>query len=173
MFPRAALIALFALACSEDRPRPKGIICTRCGACEESRPLMAPGHVLGTIDYPDPPPTSGDHNPCWATWGVHTDVVPAERWVHNLEHGGIVFLYRTEDGGALAQEDEAALTDLVNRLPRTLLTAYPELPGRFGVVAWGFRLVSDCLDVDADEKFYAKHFDDISPEHIPDQPSCN
>jgi len=173
MFPRAAFLALITLACAGDRPPPKGDVCTRCGACEEHRPVTSAGHLLGTIEYPDPPPTGGDHNPCWATWGVHTDAVPAERWVHNLEHGGVVFLYRSDDGGTLAPDDETALTDLVNRLPRTLLTAYTgPLQGRFAVIAWGYRLVSDCLDLEADQKFYDEHFD-RAPEDIPDDPSCN
>jgi Protein of unknown function (DUF3105) len=169
MPPRALLFFMLsaaAAACSEDGP--KGTV-----PCEESRPVSTAGHVFGTIDYPDPPPTGGDHNPCWATWGVHTDVVPTEQWVHNLEHGGVVFLYQAGEGGSLRPDEEAALTALVGRLPRTLLTAYPgPLNGRFAVIAWGHRLVSECLDVDADERFYAEHFDH-APEHIPDNPTCN
>jgi hypothetical protein len=173
MLLRALLssLALVLVACSEDR-RPSGTVCTKCGDCEEARPVTSAYHVLGPIEYPDPPPTGGDHNPCWATWGVHDDVVPVENWVHNLEHGGVVFLYTTSDGGALDAKDDAALKELVGMLPRTLLTEYPALPKRFGVVAWGHRLVSDCLDVDADQQFYAKHFN-LAPESIPDDPKCN
>src|SRR5262245_31414021 len=144
------LLGMSAAACSETTtPRPTGTICTTCGDCEEDQPVESASHLLGTIDYPDPPPAGGDHNPCWTTWGVHTDVVPAERWVHNLEHGGVVYLYRE------AASD--TLLTFVNELPRTVLTGYADLPKKFGVVAWGHRLVSDCMDENAARDFYAKH----------------
>ena len=141
--------------------------------------------MFGTIDYPDPPPTGGNHNFCWATWGVHHDVVAPENWVHNLEHGGVVFLYSSRTAldsarrGA-AQGDAAvdagdALSEvdaLVERLPRTLDTQYSALPKTFAVVAWGYRLVSDCVDFDAAADFYAKHFNQ-GREDIPDNPPCN
>ena len=128
--------------------------------------------MLGTIDYPDPPPAGGDHNPCWTTWGVHMDVVPVERWVHNLEHGGVVYLYRdaAPDGGD--DKTVTELTALVKELPRTVLTQYADLPKAYGVVVWGHRLVSDCMDEKAARDFYAKHFDQ-APESIPDDPPCN
>jgi len=105
------ILALSFAACAETRPT--GTVCTTCGDCEEERPVESASHLLGPIDYPDPPPAGGDHNPCWTTWGVHADVVPVERWVHNLEHGGVVYLYRegaapnadagTSDDGTLAE----------------------------------------------------------------------
>ncbi|HEX3596273.1 MAG TPA: DUF3105 domain-containing protein [Polyangiaceae bacterium] len=174
------LAAVHSTACSSSRPTPKGgTVCDSCGACEESRAVTSANHVLGTIDYPDPPPTGGDHNPCWATWGVHDDVVKPENWVHNLEHGGMVFLYRSRaelngagttpgaDGGTLADIDA-----LVQQLPRTLSTEYAALPRTFAVVAWGHRLVSDCVDLAAAHAFYDEHFNQ-GPEDIPDDPTCN
>ena len=170
--------ALLTPACTASSA---GGACDECGACDESIPPTSRNHVLGPIDYPDPPPTGGDHNPCWATWGVHEDVVPPERWVHNLEHGGIVFLYRSRaalpgtnlgdaeaaDAGALSQLDT-----LVERLPRTLLTEYSALPKAFAVVSWGHRLVSDCVDLNAAERFYEVHFDH-APEDIASNPACD
>ena len=166
-------------------------MCTACGDCEEAIPIESANHVLGPIDYADPPPAGGDHNPCWTTWGVHTEVVPPERWVHNLEHGGVVYLYRDGavsggDAGASTDPTVAELTALVEELPRTVLTPYLELQKAYGVVAWeaeregsppsaagwGHRLVSDCMDSKAARDFYAKHFDQ-APESIPSDPSCN
>jgi hypothetical protein len=178
-FVGAAASACSSSTASTSTPRPTGTVCDRCGVCEESIPPTSANHVLGPIDYPDPPPTGGDHNPCWATWGVHHDVVAPENWVHNLEHGGIVFLYRS-----LAALDSAAQVDsgqsdglseldaLVERLPRTLDTQYSALPKTFAEVSWGHRLVSDCVDLDAAADFYAAHFNQ-GPEDIPDNPSCN
>jgi len=64
------------------------------------------------IPYPSYPPTYGPH---WAatTWGFHTEAVPDERAVHNLEHGGVVASYNN-----IPAESLAAL--------RALLTTYPK-----------------------------------------------
>jgi hypothetical protein len=129
-------------------------------------PVTSALHVTGPIDYPDPPPVGGPHHMCWGTWGVHTDVLEAERWVHNLEHGGIVYLDNCPDG---CDTEIAQLSALVVSLPRTLLTSYALLPKRFAAVAWGYRLVSDCFDRDAFERFYAEHFDH-GRESIADDP---
>lgn len=45
-----------------------------------------------TIKYDYDIPTFGDHRRLWAQWGEYK-YVPAQRWMHNLEHGGIVLLY--------------------------------------------------------------------------------
>ena len=51
------------------------------------------------ISYSENPPSSGPHWPFWEqTWGEHSDVVPRERWVHNLEHGGVILLYNCPQG---------------------------------------------------------------------------
>jgi hypothetical protein len=181
------VLSLVASACSSKTyatPGPTGTVCDRCGACEESIHPTSANHVPGTIDYPDPPPTGGDHNFCWATWGVHHDVVAPENWVHNLEHGGVVFLYSSRtaldssasDAQGDAQVDAGdALPEvdaLVEKLPRTLDTQYSALPKTFAVVSWGHRLVSDCVDLGAAADFYAAPFNQ-APEDIPDDPPCN
>lgn len=146
-------------------------LCSACGGCEEVQPIaMNIVHTDDPIDYPDPPPTSGSHNMCWATWGVHDAPTPAERWVHNLEHGGVIYLYNCPDGCAA---DVATLSQIVASHNRTLLTAYDKLPKRFAAVAWGHRLVTDCVDVDAYTKFYDENFDhgDESLDANPDA-SC-
>jgi hypothetical protein len=147
------------------------VLCASCGGCEQVQTVGTNNyHTTDPITYPDPPPTSGPHNPCWARWGVATVQVLPERWVHNLEHGGIVFLYNCPDGCAT---DIATLTDLVTAHDRTVLTEYDALPGRFAVVAWGHRLVTSCVDPVAFAKFYTENFDHGS-ESESDQPddSC-
>ena len=129
--------------------------CTRCGACPELLPQTSAKHVVGPIEYAIRPPAGGDHDPCWASWGVHADAVPERNWVHNLEHGGVVFLHNCPDGCAA---DLAKLTELANAHERTLLTPYPELRVRFAAIAWGVRLQSDCFDLRAFQAFYDAHF---------------
>ncbi|HEX2678719.1 MAG TPA: DUF3105 domain-containing protein [Polyangiales bacterium] len=141
-------------------------IATTCGGCEEHLPVTSAQHLVGTIHYPDPPPAGGDHNECWGTWGVHDTPLAAEHWVHNLEHGGVVFLYDCPSG---CTAEVAALAKLVNAKPRTILSLYAPMPTRFAVVSWGYRLESDCLDLDAFTAFYLAHVNQ-APEDIPDNP---
>lgn len=123
-------------------------------------------HTTNPLVYADLPPTSGPHNPCWARYNVHETAALPERWVHNLEHGAVVFLYNCPEGCAA---DVAALTSLVTPLQRTILTPYPALPGKFAVVSWGHRLVTECVDPVAFMKFYQANFDH-APESEPEGP---
>lgn len=131
-----------------------GGLCTRCGACEQSVAFSSVTHVDGPIDYDDLPPAGGEHNPCWGDFRVYETPLADERWVHNLEHGGVVFLYHCPEGCAA---EVAELGAFVRKRSQALLTPYPELPARFAAVAWGERLVSPCFDLDAFEAFYAAH----------------
>ncbi len=130
-------------------------ICTSCGACEQALGQQMFTHRLDAIEYPDPPPAGGDHDPCWARWGVHTEAVPARNWVHNLEHGGVVFLHNCE---APCDAELEAFTAIARANMRTLLTPYPDLPSRFALVSWGHRIVSDCVDDEAFQAFYDEHW---------------
>ena len=132
--------------------------CEACGgACTlESVPSVGGEHDTGVIGYEDYPPTSGDHDPCWGTWGVHTEPLPPDRWVHNMEHGGVVFLYAAEADPA----DIAAAAALVEQLPegRAILTlATQSFDGTWAVVAWQWRLLADCYDGDAFAAFFDAH----------------
>lgn len=148
---------------------PKGL-CTSCGACEEVQKVVSTMHTTNPVTYKDPPPTSGPHNPCWARWGIHDEPLAAERWVHNLEHGGVVFLYNCPDG---CDAEVAILKDISSKRSRTILTSYPNLPARFGVVSWGRRLVSSCFDQQALLEFYAKNFDHAPESNSnPPNPNC-
>jgi hypothetical protein len=131
-----------------------GGICTSCDGCERRVPVTSAFHRTGPIDYPDLPPAGGDHDACWTTFGVHASEVPDERWVHNLEHGAVVFLHNCSDGCA---DERRELEAMVEGRPFALVLPYAQLPTRFGVVAWEHRLLSDCLDADAFAAFYTDH----------------
>jgi hypothetical protein len=154
---------------AEVTPHADARLCMSCGGCEEVQTVQGSDHTSDPVNYPDPPPTSGPHNPCWITWGVHDTTVPTERWVHNLEHGGVVYLYNCPAG---CPAEVATLTQLVNAQPRTVLTPYAGMTARFAVVSWGHRLVSDCIDPDVYTKFYAENFDHGS-EQLADNPPAS
>jgi hypothetical protein len=126
---------------------------------EEHFPDAGSAHVSRVEDfkltYTDPPPTGGTHSECWANFGVYAEELEDARWVHNLEHGGIVLLYRCPEG---CPEEVAQLEKFVADHPRTILTPYAALPTRFAAVAWEYRLLNPCLDLPSIERFYADHF---------------
>lgn len=145
---------LTLLACWQPTPETKDT-CEACGGecVSESAPTTSRSHVDGEVAYPSYPPMSGDHNACWAEWGVHTEVVQPENWVHNLEHGGVVFVYAAE----LGAEDLAALTALVQGFPegRALLTpASDPMDALVAAVSWEHRILLGCYDGDALTSFF-------------------
>ncbi len=152
-----------ALACTGDGSGSGALLdssesCDLCGGgCVDHVELGSASHVEGEVAYDTKPPMGGDHNACWAEWGVHAEAVADENWVHNLEHGGVVFLYNCPDG---CETEVEQLSGYVTALgPTALLTPYAEMEDRFAAVSWGWRLLQDCLDLSAMQTFYANHVD--------------
>ena len=103
------------------------------------------------VAYRANPPASGPHYPVWARYQEHASVVARPYWVHNLEHGAIVFLYRPDAPAAVV----SALREAYQSLPndpacghrRALLTPDPSLPRTTAVVAADFVVAADCVNV--------------------------
>ena len=143
-----------------------GLICSQCQGCAEELPIEGtPVHVTGPVGYLQIPPVGGPHHGCWSEWGVFDVEVPAERWVHNLEHGGVVLLYHCED----CETELSQLRAFVGAHARTLLSPYAQLPTRFAAVSWGHRLLSDCYDAGVFQTFYETRVA-RGPESIADPP---
>ena len=177
------MIAL-VLACAGERPVtlpddtappadetvPEVLSSEPCDACGgdclvEALAYDSSAHVTDPIDYADVPPAGGPHDPCWATWGVHTEPVPDDNWVHNVEHGGVVFLYRDTVPSAVADLGTLAAEEGI----WVLVTPYPEMSSPFAAVAYGFRMTTGCVDSTAFGAFYDAHVD-RAPESIPSDP---
>ncbi len=99
------------------------------------------------ITYTDSPPSSGTHRPVWGKWGEYS-FLPEQRWLHNAEHGGLVFLYHP----CAPPETIAALRAFAKAVPpddggpfRWVMTPYPNLPNVVGVVGWGHVYVANCV----------------------------
>jgi hypothetical protein len=156
-------VILWLVACTREKPAPadsgvayEEVACETCaGDCLlTSANALTAQHVEGDLVYEQEPPMGGDHNPCWAPWGVHEAEVAAENWVHNLEHGGIVFL--TNCTGDSCEADWAALVAWVETLPegRAILSPYGAAPQPYTAVSWGHRLELGCFDLPALQAFY-------------------
>ena len=137
------------------------------------------------VTYAHNPPASGPHWPVTATWGRHDEIVDRPWWVHNLEHGGIIFLYNcplpadagpAPDGGSVPNacpDVIAAFQMLHDTHPfdqfnerRILITPDPLLPGRIAAVAWDWSYVSNTLDVNALSCFLEARYG-RGPENAP------
>ena len=73
------------------------------GPCEITidAPAFLPAlHVaIGThVEYDSNPPSSGPHYPVWAAFQTWSAPVAREYYVHDLEHGAIVLLYKCDTG---------------------------------------------------------------------------
>lgn len=88
------------------RPDAALTIADRLAACDAD-PLLAGrlsvdesgwGHVpAGTeVAYAHNPPASGPHYGQWARSAVYDEALDRRTWVHNLEHGWLVLLYRPD-----------------------------------------------------------------------------
>ncbi|MHB8508983.1 MAG: DUF3105 domain-containing protein [Candidatus Dormibacteria bacterium] len=122
--------------------------------------------------YKHYPPTSGDHynQPPQAPrpWNAYkTALLPGE-WVHNLEHGGIVLVYKCT--GAECDTDYNKVFDIAKGIPKEakyqeqkfLSTPYNEdkwTSGKIAVLAWDRELDLTTFDAAAITAFYTKYVD--------------
>ena len=119
------------------------------------------------IEYTTNPPATGDHRPMWACWGEYS-FLPATRWLHNLEHGGIAFLYNPCAPESIIDE----LRDAARRFPgdetgpfRWVMTPYANLPSAVAVVAWEWVYQANCVQPNEISEFVRQHYRQ-APEDI-------
>lgn len=112
------------------------------------------------IAYEDTPPSSGNHRPSWAKWGEY-DFLGPQLWLHNLEHGGIAFLYDPcapeELIGALRVYAQGQPADEAGPF-RWILTPYPGLPTPVAAVAWEWTWQAECVHLESLEDFVVEHY---------------
>jgi hypothetical protein len=146
------------------------------------QPDMGNSHVaVGTVvKYTYCPPASGSHyfasgqGPIPARPYGPNDVVIPEGWVHNLEHGGLVILYKG------AEADQTALRALYDAVPVSPVCGFQpggNSPGpviaRFDQMAWPYAalvwdrvLPMQTLEEAAVLDFYARYGERNNPEKL-------
>lgn len=119
------------------------------------------------IEYDQIPPASGSHRSRWGRWGEYT-YMPPQRYLHNLEHGGIALLYHP----CVEAEVVDALRELARARPedetgafRWVLTPYPELPSAIAVVAWEWVYSAECVQPDEIGAFIDRYYR-MAPEDV-------
>ena len=86
------------------------------------------------VAYNSDPPTSGPHLPYIAPWGVHTEPIPKQLQVHNLEDGGVAVQYNCPTP---CPELVDKLKGVVQRYDRhVVLAPYPGMKHRITLTAW-------------------------------------
>lgn len=126
-------------------------------------------------------PASGDHWGAWAAW-THAYDQPVKRgfFLHNLEHGGLVFSYKCASATASAScaDAKSKLMSVVNALglSRVIVTPDPSQPEMFAVRGWRYAFSSSCFDAASIKTFAKAHYrhgreDEDSNPPIPYDPT--
>jgi hypothetical protein len=94
---------------------------------------ISPEQVGRRVDFSSTPPTSGPHLDQLARWGIHTEFIPHEVQLRNLEEGGVLVQYNCECEQLVNQ-----LAKVVRRYPdHVILAPYPIMESRIALTAWG------------------------------------
>jgi hypothetical protein len=120
-------------------------------------------HVAeGTVvRYANNPPASGPHYPVWAHYQEFTTPIARGYWVHNVEHGAVIFLHRPDAPAAVIEALRSAYR-LITPDPScghrlAVLTPDPELPRPIAIVAADWVLTADAVDTATIQAFVAAH----------------
>ena len=123
---------------------------------DQGRTHIEPGqdHPL----YNSVPAISGWHFPqplAPVRWGVHTQSLPDENLVHNLEHGGVGVHYDCPEG---CDELVDQLADIVRgRGLKVILSPYPGMDTTIALTAWTFIDKFDVFDEQRVRDFIEAH----------------
>lgn len=121
--------------------------------CEDLPKDYFPRHFcMNTpIAYSHPIPTHGDHRPIWPKFGEY-QFVPAQRWLHNIEHGAVVMLYHPCAHSSLVEEVRSLVTSCIRKHIISPSTLVPE-SHPIALVSWGCRLLLPYVDQEKIVKF--------------------
>lgn len=96
-------------------------------------------HVQGAVDYPELPPTGGNHNAVPQQCAVYAEPIAPEHAIHSMEHGAVWITYAP----SLAERDVQQLTETVGGDPYLLMSPLPEQGSPIKLSAWGRQLSLD------------------------------
>ena len=116
--------------------------------------------VGSQIRYKANPPASGPHYPVPAPAGVYPNGLQSGFWLHSLEHGYIVLLYRPPASAEHLAEFDRMIKDFPKSRygnVKLVIAAYPDMPHPYTVLAWDWRLEMDTFDRATVLRFYSQH----------------
>jgi hypothetical protein len=115
--------------------------------------------------YNSNPPTSGWHYEQPAPWGVHTEALPDEAAVHNLEHGGIWISYNPDKVDKKTIEQLTNLTKSYKS--KVILTPRKANETKIALASWTKLETLDSFDEAKIKDFIARN-KNKGPEQVPD-----
>jgi len=147
---------------------------------------MTRGHIaLGTrVKYTFCPPASGPHYNAPGTagpitarlYGPNENTVP-QNWIHNMEHGGLVVLYRCGSGDNCDANQQAALKAFYDSFPNSpichlpkgglgspVITRFDDMQYPYAALVWDLVLPLNEWDPNAVLDFYAQRGETTNPE---------
>jgi Protein of unknown function (DUF3105) len=149
-------------------PLPGETTCTVIEDVDITVPSRNHVPVCTPVTYDTNPPSGGDHWPIWAAYREYQETaVPREMYVHDLEHGAIVFLFRCAgscpdvvDALSSVFTGMAAdpLCDGLGPTARHVLTADPDLATPIAAAAWGATYTATCIDAPSLQQFARDHY---------------
>jgi hypothetical protein len=139
--------------------------------------------VAGTQEYLYCPPASGNH---WnlsgrgpiepRVYGPDDFAEPAG-WIHNLEHGAMVILYRGQEGDpGITEDGQNALRQLFQTFPPSpvcnipggrigpVIARFDDMAYPYAALVWGRVLPLETLDVEQIRQFFAVEGERTNPE---------
>ncbi|HWL86916.1 MAG TPA: DUF3105 domain-containing protein [Polyangiaceae bacterium] len=159
---------------SDGRSYPYTVPDAPCKIVIDQPPELPRYHVtVGTVvDYDSNPPSSGPHYEHWAAFQEFTTPVDRRYYVHDLEHGAIVFTYLCADDAGGCQDVRDLFHSAVASLPndatclalhegvrvRTVITPDPLLDVPIAASAWGWTYQASCIDLASLEDFVREHY---------------
>lgn len=136
------------------------------------------------IEYAFCPPTSGNHyapprGPLRAGVYPKTEEQIPGGWIHNLEHGYVVALYRCPSATDCPTDAEMAqLQAFFDQAPtsanalcpdKVIVARFDQMSTRFALLAWGRALLIDQFDLDTALTFAQQWMDH---EAVPERGAC-
>lgn len=133
--------------------------------------------------YASCPPASGPHysapnGPIKARFYGRDDTTVPQGWIHNLEHGGFVLLYRCGANDACDAAQQEQLRRFVDAFPASpvcglpaggdypspVVTRFDQMNTPYTAIVWGRILPLDSLDTATILRFYAEVGERTNPE---------
>jgi hypothetical protein len=148
--------------------------------------------VGAKVTYTNCPPASGKHYNQPGTagpvtprlYGPNDSLIP-QNWVHNLEHGGLIVLYRG-DSEAATPDGQAALRAFYQTIPNSpicnfapgtgagpVFARFDDMPYPMAALVWDRVLPLQSLDQAAIVQFYQQYAERNNPEKLCAAPSAS
>ena len=142
------------------------------------------------VKYALCPPASGNHYNAQAEGPVRPgvygpdDQATPQGWIHNLEHGGLVLLYRCTGGDTACTEGgQEALRQFNANFPNSpvcnlpagsngpVMARFDQMNWPYAALLWGLVLPMDSLDTTQVSAFFAQQGERTNPEPLCARPT--